>query len=83
VCWTVRSGGSQALLVAFLAAMAERGLRAGLWRAARREGEASPCRGEDYEGGLVMVAAEHRSSPAAAWHRSNVFDAALVEDLDL
>lgn len=68
--------------MAFLAAMAERGLRAGLWRAARREGEASPRRGEDYEGGLVMVAAEHRSSPAA-WHRSNVFDTASVEDLDL
>ncbi len=69
--------------MAFLAAAQERGLRAGLWRAARREGEGSPRRGEDYEGGLVMVAAEHRSSPAAAWHRPDVFHLTSIEDLDL
>ncbi|KAK9833379.1 hypothetical protein WJX81_000333 [Elliptochloris bilobata] len=73
----------RALLVAFLAAAAAQGLRKGLWRAPRREGEESPRRGEDYEGGLVLVAAEHEAHPAAAWHRLNAFDVTSVEGLGL
>ena len=74
---------SQALLVAFLAAAAAQGLRAGLWRALRRECEASPRRGEDYEGGLVLVAAEHAGQPAAAWHRPDAFAVSSVGGLGL
>lgn len=74
---------AQALLVAFLAAAAAQGLRAGLWRAPRRDGEESPRRGEDYEGGLVLVAAEHVGQPAAAWHRPDVFAVTSMEGLGL
>ena len=69
--------------MAFLAAAAEQGLHVGLWRAPRRDGEASLRRGEDYEGGLVLVAAEHASQPAAAWHRPDVFAVTSVKGLGL
>ena len=69
--------------MAFLAAAAAQGLRAGLWRQLRRDGETSPRRGEDYEGGLVLVAAEHAGQPAAAWHRPDVFAVSSVEGLGL
>ena len=74
---------AQALLVAFLAAAAAQGLRTGLWRAPWRDGEESPRRGEDYEGGLVLVAAEHAGQPAAAWDRAEAFAVTSVEGLGL
>jgi len=72
----------QALLAAFLAAAAGRRLRAGLWRPPRRDGEGSPRRGEDYEGGVVLVAVEHAAHPAPAWHRPGAFDLRTVEALE-
>ncbi|GAB4823863.1 hypothetical protein N2152v2_010909 [Parachlorella kessleri] len=71
LCCAVRE---QAMFDAFAARLQELGLRLGITQVLPKMDDGGILgRERDYEGGFVMMAAEHAASPATDWHRDDLF----------